>query len=71
MKSKKLLFGKKKMCEFLEISEPMLDKMIKLGLPVGVINNRLFSHSDVLERFYERMAEKKININLTDHVTED
>ena len=49
----KVLKGKKAIMEYLNISEFLLIKYIKKGMPVVIDGNRYLAHADTLEDFFK------------------
>lgn len=56
----RLLIGKKDICDYLKIGEPMFYELIrKIGMPARVINNRWYAHSDNIDDFFRRYTNTR------------
>lgn len=59
MKSAKILTGKKELASFLDLSEPTIDNLISFGMPVGMINGRIFAHIENIENWFKLLTMRK------------
>lgn len=58
IKSQKVLKGRKEIAAAINISEPTIDILIKIGLPVVRINGTLYSHIDVIDQYFEHICTR-------------
>lgn len=58
-RSEKILIGKKAAMEFIGIrSENLFSDLVSRGLPVVVINNRWYAHTENLEDFFKAITRR-------------
>jgi hypothetical protein len=61
IRSKKVLKGKKRICDFLDISEAVLFKLMEMNLPVLIIDSHYYAHTDSLEDHIHALTLQRIN----------
>ncbi len=54
--SNKILIGKKAILDYLQLSENTFFKFVKRGLPVRVIENRYYAHTDNLDLYFQKLT---------------
>ena len=57
--SNKILIGKQAIMDYLQMSENTFLKFVRRGLPVRIIDNRYYAHTDNLDRYFENLTSKK------------
>ena len=57
--SNKILIGKQAIMDYLQMTEMTVMKFVKLGLPVRIIDNRYYAHTDNLDRYFQDLTSKK------------
>jgi hypothetical protein len=55
-RSKKILVGKKAILDYLQFSEYTFLKFVRRGLPVSVIENRYYAHTDNLDLYFQKLT---------------
>jgi hypothetical protein len=53
----KALFGKKAICQYLDISEYTFGKFIRRGMPARFEESRWFAHKDNLDSYFEKLTK--------------
>jgi len=54
--STKILIGKKAILDYLQLSENTFFKFVQRGLPVRVIENRYYAHTDNLDLYFQKLT---------------
>ena len=64
---RKILIGRDSIMDYLDMSRPTFYKFLELGLPVRVINNRLYAHKDNVDDFFRKITrhrEKEVPLDV-------
>ena len=59
----KVLFGKKAICQYLDISEYVFGKFIRRGMPARFEEYRWFAHKDNLDNYFEKLTKHQERID--------
>ncbi|MGE4417710.1 MAG: hypothetical protein AB7D26_10770 [Marinobacterium sp.] len=54
-----VLIGRKAIQSYLDIGREGLNSLIELGLPMAVINGRLYAHSENIEQWFQLVTRRK------------
>lgn len=57
---RKLLIGKNEILDYLKISKQVWPKFVEMGLPVVVINQRFYAHTDNIDDFFRKVTARGI-----------
>jgi hypothetical protein len=56
----KLLIGKDAILDYCQISKRIWPQFVELGLPVAIINQRFYAHTDNIDNFFRQITNKRI-----------
>lgn len=56
MENSKILIGRHKICEYLQIKKDTFYELMKDGLPVSRAGKSLISHKDILDEYFRQKA---------------
>ncbi|WP_319406120.1 hypothetical protein [uncultured Desulfosarcina sp.] len=54
--SNQILIGKQAIIDYLQMSENTIMKFVRRGLPVRIIDNRYYAHTDNLDRYFQDLT---------------
>lgn len=57
---KKILIGKERIKDYLEISDFIFDKFIKMGMPALYLDGRWYAHTENLEKYFKGITWVKM-----------
>ncbi|RLF92430.1 hypothetical protein DRN50_08955 [Thermococci archaeon] len=57
MPKSKALIGLRSICDYLQVSRKVFYDLVDKGLPVKRLGNRWVSHTEVLDKYFEKAVE--------------